>query len=135
MQIADTTPITRPNMDIRGDLTFRLHIPVASIAGRGADLPLNLIYDSDLWVDQGQVWQYGQRMSWPAAGWSLGFGCIRRVGQVVELTDSEGQSHTAIMDSIGTGGGSISISCRTTDGSFIRYGFDGPASGLGSATG
>src|SRR6266513_1529218 len=117
-----------------GSSNFLLTVPVLFLPGRGLNVRLDLTYNSRLWhpwsdVDGGHI-SYDIDGSWPAAGWSFGFGKLVLVetGQVVYdsmLVDSDGTRHPYVLVDRKTHGSPPNESqetfYRTTDGTFIEY--------------
>src|SRR2546428_1851135 len=97
--------IDLPTVAAAGSNNFQLTVPVLSLPGRGLNVRLNLTYNSRLWhpwfdEDGGHI-SYDIDASWPAPGWSLGFGknVLVETGQVVYdcmLFDSDGTRHPYI---------------------------------------
>ena len=74
---------------------FNFVVPVIGLPGRGMDLRLNLIYNSQVWAMIGNKPIFNPDADWPAPGWSLGFGKLSRV----LLIDADGTRHPlAIVD-------------------------------------
>jgi RHS repeat-associated protein len=117
-----------------GSSNFQLTVPVLSLSGRGLNVRLDLTYNSRLWhpwsdEDGGHI-SYDIDGSWPAAGWSFGFGktVLVETGQVVYdgmLVDSDGTRHPYIRVGQKTHGSPPNESqetfYHTTDGTFIEY--------------
>lgn len=97
---------------------FQIIAPVVSLPGRGIDLSLRLIYNSNLWHLQRNQIVYDIDRGWPASGWSLGFGklVVSEGGNI--LFDADGTRHRLTR----TPAGDQRFRGRSTqDGSFIDY--------------
>ncbi len=115
-----------------GNGNFQLSAPVISLPGRGIDLALNLNYNSRVWNKAGNELTYDIDRSFPAPGWSLGFGKITHMGAGgCMMIDADGTRH-GYAGSVWTGTNSMSFTGHTADGSFIDYGCNFTYGGNGS---
>lgn len=107
-----------PRHDGAGNGNFRLQAPLLELPGRGLNLSLALAYNSRVWTLDGsrQRITFDVDADWPAPGWSLGFGKLVDVDSTARLLiDADGTRHPYTP---------VAGEFRTTDGTFIRYGFD-----------
>ncbi|MDQ3803326.1 MAG: hypothetical protein M3416_05670, partial [Acidobacteriota bacterium] len=64
-----------------GNGNSQIAVPVISLPGRGLDLSLTLVYNSLLWSKTGSSEiTFDADRTWPAPGWSLGFGKMVGMG-------------------------------------------------------
>ena len=105
--ISDWDPTNRPSLDkpvnnrgsqanrMTGNNNFQLVAPVLSLPGRGADLNLNLIYNSLVWNQSGsQEMYFDIDHDTPAPGWHLGFGKMVMMGTAgCMLIEPDGTRH------------------------------------------
>jgi RHS repeat-associated protein len=107
-----------------GSGNFQLKAPVVGLAGRGIDLSLGLAYNSRLWNKAGSEISYDIDRSWPAPGWSLGFGKVLGMGVYNGslLVDADGTRHSySGTVTVGPNQNYTDFVGHTTDGSFIDY--------------
>jgi RHS repeat-associated protein len=147
---SDWDPTNRPSLDkpinnrgsqpttITGNNNFQLVAPVLSLAERGGELNLNLVYNSLVWNQSGNDMYFDIDHDSPAPGWHLGFGKMVMMGTAgCMLIEPDGSRHPFK--------GSVSnyhydaippfIPARdipvfkgeTTDGSMIEYRCEPPA--------
>ena len=77
-----------------GNNNFQIVAPIVSLPGRGADLNLNLIYNSLVWNKSGSEMAYDIDNDWPAPGWQLGFGKMVGMGTAgALLVEPDGTRH------------------------------------------
>lgn len=100
-----------------GSENFTFGIPVAFLPGRGLDVSVPLVHNSQLWNKYEGVhtlMTYNVDSGWPAPGWRLGYGQIEDQGSAgFTLTDADGTRHALVYYG--------SNNWETTDGTFIRY--------------
>ena len=116
-------PPGSPVDDGAGSGNYQFAAPVLSLPGRGLDLSLALAYNARVWskTDAYDI-SFDPDRSWPAPGWSLGFGKI--VGMNTGgsmLIDADGTRHgfTGSVTSYNWGG--TYFDGHTTDGTFIDF--------------
>jgi RHS repeat-associated protein len=122
-----STPAAATQGTEHGNQNFTFALPVVGSAGRGPDISLSLVYNSQLWnkstdTSNNSTWMtYDVDSGWPAQGFRLGFGQIEDQGSSgFTLTDPDGTRHALVHD---TG-----YNYDTTDGTFIHY-YGGAGSG------
>ena len=76
-----------------GSGNFQFAAPVLGLPGRGIDISLGLAYNSRLWNKAGSQISYDIDRSWPAPGFSLGFGKLFGMGGGSILIDADGTRH------------------------------------------
>lgn len=101
-----------------GNKNFSFALPLVNLPGRGLDVSLSLVYNSDVWnksTDGSSTWMtYDVDSSWPATGWRITLGQIEDQGSYgFTLTDMDGTRHALTYTS--------AYNYDTTDGSFIHY--------------
>ena len=103
-----------------GNKDFSFGLPIVNLAGRGFDVSLGLVHNSEVFhksTDPGDssTWMtYDVDSSWPATGWRLSLGQIEDQGSYgFTLTDSDGTRHALVHGS--------GYNYDTTDGTFIHY--------------
>lgn len=106
--------------ETNGNQNFTFALPVVGMAGRGLDVSLALVYNSQTWnkstdPNDSSTWMsYDVDSGWPCPGFRLGFGQIEDQGSYgFTLTDPDGTRHALVYSS--------SNDYDTTDGSFIHY--------------
>ncbi|HEY0729021.1 MAG TPA: hypothetical protein VGD38_13175, partial [Pyrinomonadaceae bacterium] len=105
-----------------GNGNFQINAPVLSLAGRGINVSLNLVYNSKVWNKAGSQIAWDNDLDWPATGWSLGFGRVLSMGtnggcMIVEA-DGTRHSYAGTISNYSWG---QYFSGHTTDGTFIDY--------------
>jgi RHS repeat-associated protein len=104
-----------------GSGNFQIGAPVLDLSGRGIDLKLNLIYNSQVWSRSGSQITFDIDQDWPAAGWSLGFGRLIKMGTSGSmLVDADGTRHSYTGTMYNYSWGSRFVG-YTTDSTFIDY--------------
>src|ERR1044072_4179165 len=110
-----------------GNQNFNFALPIVGLAGRGPDVSLSLVYNSQLWnksvaPGDSSTWMtFDVDSGWTGAGFRMGFGQIEDQGSAgFTLTDADGTRHALVFSSVNH--------FDTTDGTFIHY-FGGSASG------
>ncbi|MDQ3804394.1 MAG: hypothetical protein M3416_11250, partial [Acidobacteriota bacterium] len=104
--------------------------PVLELPGRGIGLKLNLTYNSQVWSKSGSQITYDIDQDWPAAGWSLGFGRLIKMGSSGSMiVDADGTRHgyTGTMNTYSWGS---YFTGYTTDSTFIDYTHSANAQGV-----
>lgn len=102
-----------------GASNFSLALPIVGLPGRGIDVSLALVYNSQVWhksTDSGSAtWMtYDVDSGWPATGFRLGFGQIEDQGSAgFTLTDPDGTRHALVQTS--------AYNYDTKDGTFIHF--------------
>lgn len=103
-----------------GNKNFSFGLPVVSLAGRGMDVSLGLIYNSLLWnkstnPSDSSTWMtYDVDSGYPAQGFRLGYGQIEDQGSAgFTLTDANGTRHALVYSTTNT--------YVTNDGTFITF--------------
>ncbi|HYX72862.1 MAG TPA: hypothetical protein VE732_08825, partial [Nitrososphaera sp.] len=117
-------PLGAPADSGAGSGNFQLTAPVLSLAGRGIDLSLGLVYNSRLWNKAGSEISYDIDRSWPAPGWNLGFGKVLGMGVYngSMLVDADGTRHSySGTVTVGPNQNYTDFVGHTTDGTFIDY--------------
>jgi RHS repeat-associated protein len=119
------TPGTPPGTPLNtgaGSGNFQFGAPVLSLPSRGTDVSLNLAYNSRLWNKAGTQMTYDIDRSWPAPGFTLGFGKILYMGpsggSMIVEQDGTRRPFTGQITNYGYG---ISFNGHTVDGSLIDY--------------
>ncbi len=117
-------PPSGPTDNGAGSGNFQLSAPVVSLPGRGIDLALNLNYNSRLWNKSGNQLTYNIDGSFPAPGWSLGFGKMVFMGgeKGCMLIDADGTRHGYAGVPNYSSSTQAWFDGHTTDSSFIDYG-------------
>lgn len=113
-----------------GSGNFQMGAPVLDLAGRGIGLKLSLIYNSQVWNRSGSQITHDIDQDWPAAGWSLGFGRLIKMGTSGSmLVDADGTRHsyTGTMNSYSWGS---YFNGYTTDSTFVNYSHSANAQGI-----
>lgn len=113
-----TTPGSTLDSVESGNKNFSFGLPVVGLPGRGLDVSLSLVYNSNVWnksTDGFGTWMtYDVDSSWPATGWRMTLGQIEDQGSYgFTLTDMDGTRRALVYTS--------AYNYHTTDGSFIRY--------------
>ncbi len=109
-----------------GNGNFTIDAPVLSLAGRGVDVNLSLIYNARLWEKSSTLMSYDNDRGWPAPGWNLGFGKMMYMGGtggcMIVTPDGTRRSYdgTNYVYSYGSVYESDHYE-HSTDGSFIDY--------------
>ncbi|HJQ31293.1 MAG TPA: hypothetical protein VJ866_03890, partial [Pyrinomonadaceae bacterium] len=105
-----------------GSGNYQIGAPVLDLDGRGIDLKLNLTYNSQVWSKSGSQVTYDIDQDWPAAGWSLGFGRLIKMGSgggsMIVDADGTRHSYTGTMNNYSWGS---TFTGYTTDSTFIDY--------------
>jgi RHS repeat-associated protein len=101
-----------------GNKNFSFALPIVNLPGRGLDVSLSLVHNSQTWnksASGGSTYMsYDVDSSWPAAGWRLSLGQIEDQGSYgFTLTDADGTRHALVHGS--------GYNYDTTDGTFIHY--------------
>ena len=123
-------PTNQPAESGAGSGNFQTGAPVLDLPGRGIDLKLNLTYNSQVWSKSGSQITYDIDQDWPAAGWSLGFGRLIKMGTSGSMiVDSDGTRHsyTGTMNNYSWGS---NFTGYTTDSTFIDYYHSANAQGV-----
>lgn len=118
-----------------GSGNFQFAAPILGLPGRGISISLGAAYNSRLWNKAGNQITYDIDRSWPAPGFSLGFGKLLGMGVYHGgmLVDADGTRH-AYTGSVSAYGSVSHFVGHTTDGSFIDYSyFTGTGGGIVSA--
>jgi RHS repeat-associated protein len=118
-----------------GSGNFQFAAPILGLPGRGISISLGAAYNSRLWNKAGSQITYDIDRSWPAPGFSLGFGKLLGMGVYNGgmLVDADGTRH-AYTGSVSAYGSVSHFVGHTTDGSFIDYSyFTGSGGGIVSA--
>ena len=106
-----------------GSGNFSMGVPILHLEGRGLDVDLELVYNSQLWQVIGGTAQFDVDHGWPAPGWNLGFGRLVRLGeQGSMIVEPDGTRHR--FETVSLGGDwqrRWEFTGRTSDGSFIDY--------------
>jgi RHS repeat-associated protein len=97
---------------------FTFGLPVAGLAGRGLNVSLSLVYNSQVWnksTDGSTTYMtYDVDSGWPATGWRISLGQIEDQGSYgFTLTEPNGTRRALVYTS--------AYNYDTTDGSFIHY--------------
>ncbi|MEK7856728.1 MAG: hypothetical protein AAB288_11610, partial [Acidobacteriota bacterium] len=105
---------------------FRLSAPVLSLAGRGLNVNLALIYNSRLWSKSGTTMTYDADDGFPAPGWSIGFGKMIYTGAnggcMLITPDGTRRSYSGSNTTYGSGTYYTNyFNGYSTDGSLIDY--------------
>jgi YD repeat-containing protein len=105
-----------------GTSNFNFAVPVVGLPGRGLDLSLALVYNSRLWNKKKNAatttLNYDVDQSWPAPGFSLGFGKLLWSGSSLVLIDGGGTRHPTVP--LNGTGNEDATQWQTTDGTFTR---------------
>ncbi len=109
-----------------GNGNFTINAPVLSLAGRGLDVNLSLIYNARLWEKSSTLMSYDNDRGWPAPGWNLGFGKMMYMGGTggCMLVTPDGTRRSYDGTNYVYSYGSVyesDHSEHSTDGSFIDY--------------
>jgi RHS repeat-associated protein len=116
-----------------GSGNFQFAAPVLSLPGRGLNLSLGAAYNSRLWNKSSTNSEitFDIDRSWPAPGFSLGFGKLLGLGiyHGGMLVDADGTRHSFTGTVSAYGSGSMFVG-HTTDGSFIDYSYITGTGGL-----
>ena len=105
-----------------GSGNFQFVAPIVSLPGRGISISLAAAYNSRLWNKAGTQISYDNDRSWPAPGFSLGFGKLLGMGVYNGgmLVDADGSRHGYTGSINFYNWGTYGV-FHTTDGSFIDY--------------
>jgi RHS repeat-associated protein len=125
---APTPPAAIPGTEKPGSSNFNFQVPVASLPGRGIDVDLSLIYNSQLWNKKvsstATTLTYDRDAGWPGPGFSLGYGKMTH-GNIsgpftpaYTVIDPDGTRH--VMEPQG-GDYTTATEWNTTDGTFIYF--------------
>lgn len=119
--------------DSPGSSNFQIAAPVVSLPGRGIDLALALIYNSNLWQLQDNRIRYDIDRDWPAPGWSLGFGklAVSAGGNILYGPDGTRHQLTRTADPTNP---QRFTGHSTGDGAFIDYEYYGDSTGVSFAS-
>jgi RHS repeat-associated protein len=105
-----------------GNGNFQITAPVLSLPGRGIDLSLALTYNSRIWSKTSYYeMTFDPDRSWPAPGWSLGFGKMIGMGASGSMLIEPDGTRRGFTGTVTNYGSSIYFTGKTTDGSFIDY--------------
>ncbi|MDQ3802888.1 MAG: DUF4214 domain-containing protein [Acidobacteriota bacterium] len=105
-----------------GNGNFQTAAPVVSLPGRGLDLSLGLVYNSRLWSKTGSSEiTFDADRTWPAPGWSLGFGKMVGMGAGGSMLIEPDGTRRPFTGTVTSSGLSVSFTGKTSDGSFIDY--------------
>lgn len=117
---AKTSAVATNGTETNGGQNFTFGLPIVGMAGRGVDVSLSLVYNSQLWnksTDPGTsstFMTYDVDSGWTGPGFRLGFGQIEDQGSFgFTLTEADG-TRRQLTFVTGT-------TFETSDGSFIRY--------------
>lgn len=115
-----TSPTPGPTLDSveSGNKNFAFGLPVVGLPGRGLNVSVSLVYNSNVWHKSNDgfgTWMtYDVDSSWPATGWRITLGQIEDQGSFgFTLTDMDGTRRALVYTSANN--------YHTTDGSFIHY--------------
>ncbi len=123
-------PPSQPAETGAGSGNFQVGAPVLELPGRNIDLKLSLTYNSQVWSRSGSQITYDIDQDWPAAGWSLGFGRLIKMGSSGSMiVDADGTRHsyTGTMNNYSWGS---YFNGYTTDSTFIDYSHSANSQGL-----
>ncbi len=100
---------------------FKFAVPILNLGGRGLGVDLTLYYNSRVWFRHGNAVTFDPVYSWPAPGFTLGFGRIITYGPTNALKyvfiDRDGTRRY-----LGQGGtSSQTVTLQSSDGSHITY--------------
>jgi RHS repeat-associated protein len=113
-----------------GSGNFQMGAPVLDLPGRGIGLKLGLIYNSQVWSKSGSQVTHDIDQDWPAAGWSLGFGRLIKMGTSGSmLVDADGTRHSYTGTMNNYSWGSV-FTGYTTDSTFVDYSHSANSSGV-----
>jgi RHS repeat-associated protein len=77
-----------------GNKNFQVVAPVVALPGRGSQLSLNLVYNSQVWTQSGNEILFDIDHDWPAPGWHLGFGKMVMMGTAgAMIIEPDGTRH------------------------------------------
>lgn len=115
---AGTPAAAAGGTETNGNKNFTFALPVAGLPGRGLDVSLSLVYNSQVWnkstISSSTYMTYDVDSGWPATGWRLSLGQIEDQGSYgFTLIDADGTRHALVYTS--------SNNYDTTDGTFIHY--------------
>jgi len=115
---AETPPAAIEGTETNSNKNFTFALPVAGLGGRGLNVSLSLVYNSQVWnksTDGSSTWMtYDVDSGWPATGWRLSLGQIEDQGSAgFTLTEANGTRRALVYTS--------AYNYDTTDGSFIHY--------------
>lgn len=123
-------PPSQPADTGAGSGNFQADAPVLELPGRGIDLKLGLTYNSQVWTKSGSQITYDIDQDWPAAGWSLGFGRLIKMGTSGSmLVDADGTRH-GYSGTMNTYSWGSYYTGHTTDSTFIDYSHSANAQGV-----
>jgi RHS repeat-associated protein len=94
-----------------GSYSYSFGAPIISLPGRGIDLNLAMVYNSQLWSKDNSTITFNYNKGWPAAGWTLGY------GRLLENYDNAG--NWLLLGPDGTRTHLDGTLGQSTDGSFI----------------
>src|SRR6266542_1185341 len=115
---AITPPVATHGTE-NGNKNFNFGLPIVSLAGRGLDASLSLVYNSQVWnkstAGNNSTWvTFDVDSGWPATGFRIGYGQIENQGSYgLTLTDADGTRHELALTSTNN--------YDTKDGTFIHY--------------
>jgi RHS repeat-associated protein len=116
---ASTASVANASME-NGNKNFNFGLPVMSLGGRGIDVSLGLVYNSQLWhksasPSTSQTWlTYDVDSGYPAQGFRLGFGQVEDQGSAgYTLVDADGTRHALTLVS--------GYEYKSNDGTFIKF--------------
>jgi RHS repeat-associated protein len=114
-----------------GSGNFQFAAPVISLAGRGINVSLSLVYNSRLWNKAGSQINYDNDRGWPAPGFNLGFGKLLGIGVYTGcmLVDADGTRHGYAGSITIYNWGTVGV-MHTIDGSFIDYTYQTGTNGV-----
>jgi RHS repeat-associated protein len=106
--------------ETNGNQNFTFALPVVNLAGRGMDVALSIVYNSQVWNKStdpfdSSVWMtYDVDSGWTSPGFRLGLGQIEDQGSFgFTFTDSSGTRHALVNTSANN--------YDTVDGTFIHF--------------
>lgn len=105
-----------------GNGNFQIAAPVLSLPGRGIDLSLALTYNSRVWSKTSYYeMTFDPDRTWPAPGWSLGFGKMVGMGMSGSMLVEPDGTRRGFSGTATNYGASVYFNGKTSDGSFIDY--------------
>lgn len=117
---ATTASVAANATETNGNRNFTFALPITGFTGRGVDVSLSLIYNSQLWNKStapanNSTWMtYDVDSGWTGPGFRIGFGQIEDQGSFgFTLTDADGTRHALVH----TGGNNYA----TIDGTFVQF--------------
>ena len=120
---AATPPAAIGGTEKPGTANFNFDVPVLGLSGRGLDVSLSLVYNSRLWNKKKNnnsitTVSYDVDKSWPAPGFTLGFGKLMPSSGGYVLIDAGGTRHPLR----GVNGANMDETNQweTSDGTFIK---------------